>query len=178
MIHALLALACVALLGVIAVQDWFVKSLRNETISAGLTGPLHWWLDGSYLVLAAALCIAFPAHPLMEVLAVVSSIALLLVASTNTFWKWWDAETGGRHSIWHSRFTVAVFVSALALQVAGDHGWFWALTGLNVAIPAAVYVYFHLTRADVDGVIVSASPAAEKAYVLGLCLWLIIWAAT
>lgn len=176
MTHAFLALSCLALLIVIAAQDWLYAPLRNETISAGLTGPYHWWLDISYLVLAVALVGSFTAHPLMEVLAVVSAVALLLVASTNTFWRWWDRETLGNHSLWHSRFTVAVFASALLLQLAGDHGWLWGLTVLTVALPAGVYGYFHLERTDIEGTVVAGSPAAEKIFVMLLSVWLIAWA--
>ncbi len=176
MTHAFLALACLALLLVIAAQDWLVPALRNSTISAGLTGPYHWWLDGTYLVLAVALVGSFTAHPLMELLAVISAIALLLVASTNTFWRWWDRETLGNHSLWHSRFTIAVFAAALFLQLSGDHGWLWGLTVLTVALPAGAYGYFHLERTDIEGMVVAASPAAEKLFVLGLCVWLVAWA--
>jgi hypothetical protein len=176
MTHAYLALACLALLGVIAAQDYLYKPLRNETISAGLTGPYHWYLDASYAVLSVALVLAFAAHPGMEVLAVLSAVALLLVGSTNTFWKWWDARTGGKHSLWHSRFTIAVFVSALLLQVTGDSGWRWALTAANVIVPAAIYFYFSERESPLDGTVVQPSPAAEKGYVLLLCLWLIAWA--
>lgn len=176
MTHAFLALACLALLGAIGAQDYLVPSLRNETISAGLTGPYHWWLDGTYLVLAVALVGSFAAHPLMELLAVVSAVSLLLVASTNTFWRWWDRETLGNHSLWHSRFTIAVFTSALLLQIVGDHGWWWGLTALNVLVPAAIYTWFHCRITLIEGVSVAASPAAEKAYVAFLCVWLIAWA--
>lgn len=169
----ILALACLALLGVIAAQDWKVPSLRNETISAGLTGPYHVLLDASYVPLSVALCMAFRGW--MEFFAVISAVALLVVAATNTAWRFFDSLTDGQHSTWHSRFTLVVFVSALALQVSGDHGWWWALTALNVAIPGACYAYFHFRETNIDGTVIAASPAAEKCFVTGLCLWLIAW---
>jgi hypothetical protein len=174
MSHVFLALACLALLLVIAAQDYLVPALRNETISAGLTGKEHALLDASYVPLAAALCLAFTGW--MEVFAVIAAVALLLVAATNTAWRFFDLITDGAHSTWHSRFTLVVFTSALALQVSGDHGWWWALTAANVAIPAACYAYFHYRATIIDGVSVAASPAAEKVFVLGLCVWLIAWA--
>lgn len=169
----LLALSCLALLLVIATQDYLYKPLRNETISAGLTGPYHVLLDVSYVPLSAALVLSF--HGLMAVFASIAAVALLLVAATNTAWRFFDALTDGQHSLWHSRFTLVVFASALALQVAGDHGHWWALTGINVLVPAAAYAYFHFKKTDIDGVDIAASPAAEKLYVAGLCVWLIVW---
>ena len=166
-----LALACLALLGVIAAQDWLYKPLRNETISSGLTGPYHWWLDASYLVLAVALIGSMRGHVGMELLAVVAALALCLTATTNTFGAWWDAHLGD-HSLWHSRFTIVVFVSGLALELAGWNHWRIWLTFFNVAFPAALYARFRWW--PTDGI--AASPAAEKAYVLVMCLWLITWA--
>jgi hypothetical protein len=174
MTHAFLALSCLALLGMIAFQDWRVTSLRNDTISAGLTGPYHWYLDASYLLLAIALVLAF--RGLMEALAILSSIALLLTAATNTFGPFVDRLTGGKHSLWHSRFTIATFVCALLLQLAGDHGYLWGLTVLTVAIPAGAYGYFHTEKTDIDGTVIAASSAAEKLFVSGLAIWLIVWA--
>lgn len=130
-------------------------------------------LDASYVPLAAALCLAFAGW--MEVFAVISALALLLVAATNTAWRFFDLLTDGAHATWHSRFTLVVFTSALALQLAGDHGWRWGLTVANVAIPGACYAYFHYRATIIDGVSVAASPAAEKLFVTGLCIWLIVW---
>ena len=169
-----LILSCVALLGVIAVQDWLYIPLRNETISAGLTGPYHVALDASYVPLSACLILSF--HGWMAVWADIAAVALLLVAATNTAWRWFDALTDGQHSNWHSRVTLVVFVSALLLQVAGDHGLRWILTELNVLIPGMCYAYFRFKPTNIDGTVIEASPAAEKLYVLGLCLWLIAWA--
>lgn len=175
MTHAFLALACLALLLVIAAQDDLVPALRNSTISAGLTGPYHVLLDVAYVPLAAALCLAFTGW--MEVFAVVAAVALVLVAATNTAWRWFDLLTDGGHSRLHSIFTLVVFTSALALQLVGDHGWRWVLTIANVVIPAFAYAYFHVRPTTIKGATVRASPAAEKLYVLGLCIWLITWTA-
>ena len=175
MTHAFLALASLLLLLVIALQDYLVPSLRNATISAGLTGPMHWVLDGSYLLLAIALVLPFNGG--MDVLAALSAIALLLTAATNTFGDAIDRRYGvGVHSLWHSRFTIATFVCALLLQIFGDHGWHWGITVLTVAIPAGAYGYFHTEKTDIDGTVIAASPAAEKLFVAGLACWLIVWA--
>lgn len=173
--HIYLVLSCLALLGVIAAQDWLYAPLRNETISAGLTGPYHWWLDAAYVPVSLSVALSFAGHPWMEVLGVIAAISLLLVAATNTFHVFVDKITKGQHALWHSRFTLVVFCSVLLLEVLGDHGWRWWLTALNVAIPAACYGYFHFIGADVDGTEIAASPAAEKLYVLGLSIWLIVW---
>lgn len=164
MSHAFLALASLALVGMIGTQNYLVPSLRQETISAGLTGPLHWWLDGSYLALAVALILGTAGHPLMQVIATVSALALILTAVTNTFGAFVDRITGGKHSLWHSRFTTVVFVSALALEGVGNHGELWGLTAVGIAAPATIYAL--TTRSDY----------AEKLAVLGICIWLIAWA--
>lgn len=172
--HLFLALACLALLLVIATQDYLVPGLRNSTISAGLTGPYHVLLDAAYVPLAAALLLAF--HGWMELFAVIAAVALLLVAATNTAWRWFDLITDGGHAKLHSIFTLVVFAAALALQFVGDHGWRWGLTIANVVVPAFCYAYFHVRTVTIRGVTIQASPAAEKLYVAGLCLWLIVWA--
>lgn len=173
--HIALALACIALLGVIAVQDWLLRPLRNQTISAGLTGPYHVLLDASYVPLAGALLLSFGGHPGMQLFGAIAGVALLLVAFTNTAWRLVDAITQGHHALWHSRFTLVVFGSALCLQLAGDHGWLWWLTAATVAAAAGCYAWFHFRRTDIAGTIIAASPAAEKLFVLGLCSWLIAW---
>lgn len=175
MTHAFLALACLVLLGVIALQDYFVPSLRNETISSGLTGRYHVLLDVAYLPLAAAMLLSFRGHWLMEILAGTAAIALLGVAATNTAWRFFDQLTDGQHSLWHTRITIVVFGSALLLQVAGDQGGRWGLTLLNVAVPAIAYEYFSRRKAPLGGMVVAPGPAAEKLFVAGLCLWLITW---
>lgn len=175
MTHAYLAIACIAVLLVIALQDYLVPSLRNATVSSGLTGRYHVALDAVFLVLALVMFTSFRGHWLMEVLAAIAGLALVGVAATNTAWRFFDKLTDGEHSLWHTRLTITVFVSALLLQVAGDHGARWWLTALNLALPAAAYVYFATEKTDIEGIVVAASPAAEKLYVAGLCLWLIAW---
>lgn len=165
-IHILLALASIALVGVIAAQDYLYAPLRQESISAGLTGPYHGYLDASYVVLAAALVVAFwPLGPLVAALASVAAAALLLTGATNTFGTWVDMFTNGQHSKWHTIFTAVTFVSAFALECVVNHGAvFWTITAGNAAAPAIVYL---LSR---------NSTYTEKVGVLGLCLWLVAWA--
>jgi hypothetical protein len=92
---------------------------------------------------------------------------------TNTAHGWVDSITNGQHALWHSRFTILVFVSVLALEVVGDQGWRWWITAANVLVPVAIYAWFRFRPTIIGGVEIAASPAAEKAYVLGLCIWLI-----
>src|SRR5487761_320569 len=161
-----LALASLALLGVIAAQDYLYAPLRQETISAGLSGPYHWWLDGSYVVLAAALILGTQGRPLMLACASVAAVALLLVAATNTFAPFVDKLTGGKHALWHSRFTVVVFVAAFALEISGNRGSapLWGLTLMSAIAPFAIYE------------LAQRSDYAEKLGVLGICIWLASWA--
>lgn len=176
--HVFLALSCLALLGVIAAQDWLYIPLRNETISSGLTGPFHWWLDAAYVPLSVAVAMNFHGLPgaigaVQGALAIIAALSLLLVAATNTAWRFFDGITDGQHSLWHSRFTEIVFASVIALEVVSDHGWRWGMTALNVAIPVAAYLYFRYRPTTIKGVTIAASPAAEKLLVLGMTLWLI-----
>lgn len=172
--HIILALSCLSLLCVIAAQDWLVPSLRNNTISAGLTGPYHVMLDVSYVPLSLTLLVAFTGW--MELWATIAAVSLLMVAATNTAWNFFNSITNGEHALWHSRFTIAVFVSAILLQLSGDHGWMWGLTVANVVIPTIAYLLFHFDRISVKGTIIKASPAAEKLFVVGLCIWFIVGA--
>ena len=175
MTHAFLALAALVLLIVIALQDYLVPSLRNATISSGLTGRYHVLLDVAYVPLAASMFTSFGGHWVMQILAGISGAALLGVAATNTAWRFFDKLTDGQHALWHSRLTIVVFASALLLEVAGDRGGRWWLMLLNLALPAAAYWYFTTEKTDIEGIVVAASPAAEKLYVAGLCLWLMAW---
>ena len=166
-IHILLALASIALVGVIAAQDYLYAPLRQESISAGLTGPYHGYLDASYVVLAAAMVVAFWPPRSARCLPCVSGCgsALLLTGATNTLGTWVDTFTNGQHSKWHTIFTAVTFVSAFALECVVNHGAvFWTITAGNVAAPAIVYL---LSR---------NSTYTEKVGVLGLCLWLVAWA--
>jgi hypothetical protein len=165
-LHFFLALAALGIVAVVAVQDYLVLPLRQESISAGLTGPYHWYLDTSYLILAVALTLAFRgtngAWP-----AWVSSVALILTAITNTFGNEVDVLTGGRHARLHSLFTGVVFLSAFALELVMSHGAaLWALTATNVAAPACIYL------------LSGNSPYTEKIGVLVLCFWLVSWSLT
>lgn len=164
--HLILILACLSLLGVIAFQDWRVPALRNESISAGLTGPWHVLLDASYVPMALFLPLATFGHTGMFLLALVASFFLIAVAVTNTAHTYIDSITGGKHALWHSRCTAVVFAASLLLEVAGNgHSpGFWGLTAVNVMVPAAIYGLTY--RSDY----------AEKLGVGILCFWLIFWA--
>jgi hypothetical protein len=170
----MLALTAAALLCVIATQDWLVPSLRNATISSGLTGPYHVMLDVAYVPLAAALLFAVQGSLATHVFADIAALALLLVAATNTAWRWFDALTDGGHAKWHSRFTLIVFLSAIAMQCAADHGGWWTWTLWNALLPAGIYFYFLPGNRVIDGVAIAASPAAEKAFVALLCGYFIL----
>jgi hypothetical protein len=172
-LHPSLALACVALLGVMAAQEYLYKPLRDETISSGLTGPYHWWLDASYVLLALALVGAFSTSEALP-LALISAVALIMTGATNTFGAWIDKHVAD-HSELHSAFTIIVFASALVLQMVNDDGFAWWLTVASIVLPAIAYLYFHFHPTTVKGVLIQASPAAEKIYVLMLCVWLISW---
>jgi hypothetical protein len=173
MIHLPLALACIALLGTIAAQEYLYTPLRDETISAGLTGPYHWWLDLSYVILAWALVQAF-GHTWSEPFAFVSACALVMTAATNTFGTWIDQHIGN-HSELHSGFTIVTFAGALVLQMVTDNGWQWWLTVASILLPLVGYLYFHFKPTSIKGVLIQASPAAEKIFVLLLCIWLTAW---
>lgn len=166
MSHLFLALSALALLAAIAAQDWLVPALRNETISSGLDGPKHGLLDGAYIVLAAALVIGFRAHPLTEAFAIVAALALVLSGVANTAWRWVDRVTGGKHALWHLRFTIVIFAAAAAVEVTADigRGALWWLTAAGAIVPAAVWGLTERTD------------YAEKVGVLLLCIWLIAWA--
>lgn len=163
-----LALAALALLGAIAAQDWLVPTLRNETVSSGLDGPKHGLLDAAYLVLAVALVLGFRAHPLTEAFAIITAIALVLSGVANTAWRWTDRVTGGKHELWHLRFTIVIFAAAAAVEVTADvgRGALWAVSAAGALVPAAVW---GLTQ---------RTDYAEKVGVLLLCFWLIVWALT
>lgn len=171
-----LVLTCIALLGVIAAQDDLVPALRNETISRGLSGPYHWYLDAAYLLLAIAIVGASSGF-FMRLFAVLAALALVATAFTNTFATLVDKWTAGQHSLWHTRATIAVFVAAFLVELTGDQSTLRvALTVLTVAAPAIAYLWFEYRPTTIQGVTVAASPAAEKLYVTGLCLWFIAWA--
>ncbi|MGH8260959.1 MAG: hypothetical protein ACREUG_14860 [Steroidobacteraceae bacterium] len=166
MSSALLTFASLALLGVIAAQDYLYAPFRQETISQGFNGPNHLWLDGSMLLLAIALCVGASGRWPLEAFAIVTSIGLIGIAVTNTAWRWVDGLTGelGGHERWHLAFTAIVFLGAFAFEAAGNRGALWWLTAVNIAAPIVVWL---LSRRQ---------DYAEKVGVLILCIWLIAWA--
>lgn len=169
----ILALAAIALLGVVAAQDELIPALRNKTISSGLTGPYHWYLDASYLVLAIAIMLSMRGW--MAVWGTIAALALIATAFTNTCGDLIDRIYGGGvHSIWHTCATIVVFVTALLMELSsGRLVW---LAVIAVVAAAVCYAWFETFPTDISGVTVAASPAAEKLYVAGLCLWLFLWA--
>jgi hypothetical protein len=173
-----LILSCIALLLTIAAQDFWYAPLRNETVSSGLTGPYHVLLDASYIPLAAVLCFYFNGQPWPMFFAVVAAVSLLIVAASNTAWRWFDTLTDGEHTDVHSSATLVVFISALMLQMVTNHGWHWWLTVANVLVPVECYFYFHYKPTVINGITIAASPAAEKLYITGLCVSLIALAAS
>lgn len=173
MIDLFLAASALLLLVVIAVQNYFNPSLRQETISDGLysTVPDHWLLDGAYIVLATALALAFDGLGFTELLALVAGGALLVTAVTNTFSDWVDKITNGFHSKLHSIFTIVMFLSMLVLEATQNRGWLWGLWGAGIALPIAVFGLFN--RFKSWGI--KAGPIAEKTAVTLLSTWLITW---
>lgn len=167
-----LALAALFLLGVIAVQDYLVPVLRNETISEGLTGPYHWYLDGAFVILAAALSAAFFGHGIAQWLALATSVDLLLVASTKTFAGWVNKLTNNKASMLHSLITVVMLLTVLGLESTQSHGWMWALTGASLLLPTGVALFFNKFKSFGVDILT----AAEKAIVVMMCVWFIVWA--
>lgn len=164
--HVMLILAALSLIGAVTAQNYLVPTLRNGTISAGLTGPYHVLLNASYVPLIIFLPYSTFGHSWMFVFALIASVALLGVAVTNTAHEYVDKLTGGKHALWHSRFTTIVFVASLALEAAGnghDVGS-WGFTAASMAVPAVLY---GLTQ---------RSDYVEKIAVLMICIWLIVWA--
>lgn len=171
-----LIIACLALLGVIAAQDDLIPALRNDTISKGLSGPYHWYLDASYVLLAIAI-VGASSGTAMHILTVIAGLALGATAFTNTFATLVDKWSGGKHSLWHTRSTIVVFVAAFLVELSGDQNTIRiALTVFTILAPTIAYLWFRYRPTIIKGVMVAASPAAEKLYVAGLCLWFISWA--
>jgi hypothetical protein len=166
-----LTISALLLLIVIAVQNYLYPSLREETISDGLYGPYHWFLDGAYVVLAIALGLAFDGKGLAETLAFLAGGALIVTAITNTFSTWVDKLKPGLHTKLHTWFSIGMFLSMLGLQATQNHGWMWGLSAAGIVIPTIVAGF--LTTHKSLGIL--AGPAAEKTAVLFLCVWLILW---
>jgi hypothetical protein len=169
-----LVIAAFLLLCVIIAQNALYAPLRQETISDGLYGPYHWWLDGSYTLMTIALVSAFAGKGLPTTLAWTAGGALLVTAISNTFSGWADKITHGKHALVHTWFSILMFLSMIGLQVSVDYGWFWWLSGAGLAIPAFIYGLFTVWKKP--GIL--AGPAAEKTAVLFLCLWMMIYSAT
>jgi hypothetical protein len=169
-----LAAAAILLLLVILTQNILYKPLRQETISDGLYGPYHWWLDGAYVVLATALVSTFWDQGTAGILAWVAAGSLMITAVSNTFSGFVDSITDGKHADIHTWFSILMFLSLLGLQVSVDHGVFWELTAQVVVIPVIVASILTLWKSS--GIV--AGPAAEKTAVFFICVWLIAWSVT
>lgn len=166
-----LLIAALLLLIVIGVQNYLYPPLREETISDGLYGPYHWFLDGSFIILSIALGLTFIGKGFIEEgLAIGGAIALMMTAITNTFSTWIDKITNGLHNKLHAYFTGVVFLTMIGLEINQDHGNWWWLTGVTLLLPVAVVGLCQIFKH------IKIGPAAEKAGVFGLCLWLIAYA--
>lgn len=162
--HLYLALASALVCAVVVVQDVIVPVLRQKSISAGLTGPYHWFLDGAFLLLAGALATSFryPAPAIQSALATGSAASLLLTGASGTWTDTLDKYTNGKGEKIHAACTAVTFSLALALQVVTNHNpYMWGMTCMSVA--AAGVTHFLVANASVT----------EKVGVLGLCSWLI-----
>jgi hypothetical protein len=167
-----LIIAAILLLIVIVVQDYLYPPLREETISDGLYGPYHWYLDAAYVVLATALVMAFDG----EWIADVAAGALMVTAITNTFSGWVDKIKAGLHTTLHTWFSILMYISMLGLEAthnnsSGMSSGMWWLSGLGIVFPVAIYGLFQVDKS----LKIAAGPAAEKMAVLSLCVWLIVW---
>ena len=165
-----LAASALLLLLVITVQNILYPPLREETISDGLYGPYHWFLDGAYVILATALAYTFYGTGWSEVLAITAGASLMVTAVTNTFSTWVDKMIHGLHAKLHTYFTGIMFLSMLGLQAVQNHGWLWWISAAGLALPAIVAAFF--TGFKKLGIL--PGPAAEKAAVFMLCTWLIL----
>ncbi len=164
--HIFLVLACLALLGVIAAQDYLVPRLRAKPISTGLYGnPYKWYLNGSMVLLAVAVYGVVGFGGVVGIFAALTAISLVMVAATDTFHKLLDSLTHGHHEVLHLAFTGATFAGGAMLEVMSGHGWLlWCITVINFGLPLGLYLGTH--RMDY----------VEKAAVLFLVIWLIVWA--
>ncbi len=164
MTNLFLSSAALLLLAVIGVQNYLYPPLRQETISDGLYGPYHWFLDGAYLILAVALSLAFTGFE--QILAFVIAGCLGVTAVSNTFSGWVDKITHGMHSRIHTWFTVLMFLTILGLEYHHS-GWKWVIA--NIALPVAIGGFFKVFKKL--GMV--AGPVAEKVAVATMCAWLI-----
>ena len=165
MSHIAVALAALAVVAVIILQDVVYAPFRTQTVSQGLNGPDHVALDAAFGLLAAALVWVAWGRSL-EATAIVAAVGLVGISVTNTAWRWVDSLVGrlGGHEPVHLAFTVVVFVGAGAFEVVGDHGALGWLSGANLLAPLIVWA---LTKKQ---------DVTEKVGVGLLCYWLFAWA--
>lgn len=164
MSHVFLALAALALVAAIVFQDLRYVPFRSETVSQGLNGPGHLWLDGAYVLLAAALVWAFRGAALP--FAILTAVALVASGICNTAWRWVDGLTGKPrgHEAWHLHFTYIVFCGAFAVEAFSNHGSLWWLSLAGLLAPLEIWA---LTK---------RTDLAEKSAVMLMCLWMVAWA--
>lgn len=160
-IHLFLALASFVLIAVVVVQDHLVPALQQKSISSGLTGPYHWYLDASFVMLAVALVLAFSSATwIQKSLAIGAGVSLVLTGASGT----WTDNLGPNGEKIHSALTAVTFVLAIILQlVSNTTPGMWGITGL--ALLCAGATHFLVANASVT----------EKIGVLGLCGWLIAY---
>ena len=157
MIHLYLAIAAVALLGAVALQNYLVPALRQESISAGLTSPYRWLLYATYLALSVGLALAFKGTNLSALLAYAAAGCLIITGLTGSV-------HGPQWEVWHVRFTAATFAAAIALQFVSNHSApLWTITLGGMLFPLATYF------------LVSNASVTEKVGVTQLCVWLVAW---
>lgn len=169
--HLLLALAALTMIGVVTVQDLLYPPFEKATISTGLNGPNHLWLDGAFLFMAIAICLAAGSGWLLAA-GIVTAIGLVTAAVSNTAWRWVDGLMGYArgHEKVHIIATAVTFIGAFTYEGIADYhagsDILNAISGLGLALPIGAY---GLTRPRVD--------VTEKVAVLMLCVWFITWGA-
>lgn len=169
MLHSLLALAALTMIGVVTVQDLLYPPFEKATISTGLNGPNHLWLDGAFLFMAVAICLAAGSGWLLAA-GIVTALGLITAAVSNTAWRWVDSLTGypRGHERVHIIATAVIFVGAFNYQGMADYRAdslaLTLITLLGAILPSIAYA---LTRPRAD--------VAEKVAVLMLCVWFIAW---
>jgi hypothetical protein len=168
-----LFVACLLLLGVIALQDYKYPQLRGATISDGLYNlvPDHWMLDAAFVAIAAALAYtACDTAALPKALAWFASGTFMLVAASNTFSVWVDKVTGGLHNKIHTYATIAVFAAVLSLEGTQDKNnhFLVGLSAAGVLLPVASYIALKKSK-------LLPGPFAEKLAVTLMCAWLSVW---
>lgn len=171
MLHSLLALAALTMVGVVTAQDLLYPPFEKATISTGLNGPNHLWLDGAFLFMAVAICLAAGSGWLLAA-GIVTALGLITAAVSNTAWRWVDGLMGypRGHEKVHIVATAVIFLGAFTYEgIADAHAGsdiLSILSGLGLMLPVAAYT-MTMPRVDV----------AEKVAVLMLCVWFITWGA-